>query len=328
MTSKNWDDLILPFQLDSADIRGRIVRLDRTLDAILAQHNYPETANTLLVEAVMITALIGQTIKLRWKLSLQIRGDGPIRLIATDYYSPDKKGAPARIRAYASVDKTAESKSKATAFEKLGKGMFAILIDQGSDMEPYKGITPLYGGSLAACAETYFAQSEQLPTRFNILTAQSRTAQSDTMKWRAGGIMLQHMPMASPLLAHDSKEQENSLLSAQDLLHDDAAENWNRANILLDSVEEVELVGPHITTPKLLLRLFNQEQPRIFTAQPIEFGCTCSADKVRFTMSIYNRKEIAYMTAANGMLTADCQFCGQHYELDPTSLGRDATETS
>ena len=99
-----WDDTILPFQLDRSDIRGRVARLDGVLDAVLAQHDYPPVIEALVAEAALLTALIGQTIKLRWKLSLQIRGDGPIRMIATDYYGPTKDGEPARLRAYASYE--------------------------------------------------------------------------------------------------------------------------------------------------------------------------------------------------------------------------------
>jgi redox-regulated HSP33 family molecular chaperone len=99
-----WDDTVLPFQLDRSDIRGRVVRLDGVLDRILAQHDYPKPIEALVAEAALLTALIGQTIKLRWKLSLQIRGEGPARLIATDYYAPTEDGQPARIRAYAGFD--------------------------------------------------------------------------------------------------------------------------------------------------------------------------------------------------------------------------------
>ena len=102
-----WDDTILPFQLDRADIRGRVGRLDAVLETILGQHDYPAPVAALVAEAALITALIGQTIKLRWKLSLQIRGDGPVRLIATDYFGPCEKGQPARMRAYAGFDAAA-----------------------------------------------------------------------------------------------------------------------------------------------------------------------------------------------------------------------------
>ena len=193
-----WDDTILPFQLDRSDIRGRVARLDGVLDTILGQHDYPPVIEALVAEAALLTALIGQTIDLRWKLSLQIRGDGPARLIATDYYGPAEPGAPARIRAYASFD-SERLDHAADPFSQVGKGFFAILIDQGKGTVPYQGITPLTveAGSLASCAETYFAQSEQLPTRFSLSFGKS-ILPGQAEGWRAGGVMLQHMPKASP----------------------------------------------------------------------------------------------------------------------------------
>jgi len=164
-----WDDTVLPFQLDNADIRGRVARLDGVLDRVLAQHDYPPLIEALVAEMCLLTALIGQTIKLRWKLSLQVRGDGPARLIATDYYGPGEDGSPARIRAYASYD-AERLDGDAVPFTQIGKGYFAILIDQGEGTEPYQGITPIAGNSLSACAETYFAQSEQLPTLIRVAT--------------------------------------------------------------------------------------------------------------------------------------------------------------
>ncbi|HHB80622.1 MAG TPA: Hsp33 family molecular chaperone HslO, partial [Aliiroseovarius sp.] len=157
-----WDDTILPFQLDHADIRGRAARLDTSLGKILAQHGYPPEIEALVAEAALLTALIGQTIKLRWKLSLQIRGDGPARLIATDYFAPEHEGAPARIRAWASFDAN-RLEPGAEPFAQIGKGYFAVLIDQGEGNTPYSGLTPIAGASLADCAAAYFAQSEQLP---------------------------------------------------------------------------------------------------------------------------------------------------------------------
>ena len=78
------DDTILPFRLERSGIRGRVARIDGTLDRILEQHRYPVAVSALVADAVMLTALIGQTVKLRWKFSIQIRGKGPVRLIATD----------------------------------------------------------------------------------------------------------------------------------------------------------------------------------------------------------------------------------------------------
>jgi molecular chaperone Hsp33 len=317
-----WDDTVLPFQLDTSDIRGRLARLDGVLDEVLAQHNYPPVVEAMVAEAALLTALIGQTIKLRWKLSLQIRGDGPLRLIATDYYGPSEDGEPAKLRAYASYDDEALDLD-ADPFAQIGKGFFAILIDQGDDMTPYQGITPLAGGSLAACAQTYFAQSEQLPTRFHLTYGRAQEPGA-AESWRAGGIMLQHMPKASPLMAQDGASGEKGLLQPEDILQDEAAENWQRVNILLDTVEEIEMIGPQVSPTDLLVRLFHEESPIAYDAQPIKFGCTCSEDKVRQSMSIYSTRDLAHMTTDEGTLTADCQFCGAHYVLDPTTLGFEA----
>ncbi len=317
-----WDDTILPFQLDNADVRGRVARLDGALGEILGQHNYPTPVAALVAEAVLLTAMIGQTIGLRWKLSLQIRGDGPIRLIATDYYAAVNDGEPAKIRAYASFDEDRLADEDGTPFENIGKGMFAVLIDQGAGMQPYQGITPLAGGSLAACAETYFAQSEQLPTKFSIAVGEASTP-GQKAGWRGGAVMLQHMPKASPY-AKDAPVSDDGLLAAQDLVDGDDAENWNRVSILLDTVEVTELVGPHVSPDTLLVRLFHEEAPRIFDAQAVKFGCTCGPEKVEQTMSIYSAKDIGHMTNDEGKVTADCQFCGAHYEFEPEALGKDA----
>ncbi len=317
-----WDDMILPFQLDRSDIRGRVARLDGVLDKVLAQHDYPTPIEALVAETALLTALIGQTIKLRWKLSLQVRGDGPARLIASDYYGPSKEGEPARIRAYASYD-AERLQDGGNPFDQIGKGYFAVLIDQGADMVPYQGITPIAGGSLATCAETYFAQSEQLPTRFALSYGRSQEP-GQPEGWRAGGVMLQHMPEASPFVATGDGSGDGGLLRARDIVDGLEEENWNRANILLDTVEDLELIGPSVQPTELLVRLFHEEEPRVFDAQPVQFGCTCSADRVRQSLSIYSAKDIATMTTDAGTVTADCQFCSAHYEFDPATLGFEA----
>ena len=318
-----WDDTVLPFQLDRSDIRGRVARLDTALDRILSQHAYPAPVEAMVAETGLLTALIGQSIKLRWKLSLQVRGDGPIRMIATDFLAPEVPGEPARIRAYASYD-AERLDPGADAFAQIGQGYFAILIDQGPDMTPYRGITPLAGGSLAACAEAYFAQSEQLPTRFTLGYGESRAPGQPSSR-RAGGVMLQLMPKAS-LSATGAATGEGGLLAPGDLVDGEEGENWTRANVLLDTVEVMELIGPHLAPTDLLLRLFHEEGPRVFDTQPVTFGCTCSADRVRTSLSIYSARDIATMTAEAGRVTADCQFCGAHYDFDPLTLGFEATK--
>ncbi len=320
-TKLAWDDTVLPFQLDNADVRGRVARLDGVLDGILEQHDYPAQVEALVAEMALLTALIGQAIKLRWKLSLQVQTKGAVRMIATDYYSPSEDGRAARIRAYASYD--AERLTDDAPFAQLGEGYFAILIDQGEGMQPYQGITPLDGGSLASCAEAYFAQSEQLPTRFSLSFGKS-TERGGEEHWRAGGVMLQHMPKASPFAASGEGTGEGGLLRPADLVEGNAEENWNRANILLDTVEDLELIGPSVPPTDLLVRLFHEEGPRVFDAQSVRFGCTCSEERVRQSLSIYSARDIEKMTTPEGRVTADCQFCSAHYDLDPLSVGFEA----
>ncbi|QBX36019.1 Hsp33 family molecular chaperone HslO [Paracoccus liaowanqingii] len=315
-----WDDTVLPFQLDRSAIRGRVVRLDGVLDHVLSRHDYPPAVSALVAEIALLTALIGPTVKLRWKLSLQVRGNGAIRTIAADYFAPEGEDKPARIRAWASFD--ADRLDARPPFEQIGDGYFAILIDQGPGSTPYQGITPLTGGTLSACAQTYFAQSEQLPTRFQLASGLSRVAGQPAL-WRAGGIMLQTLP-AQPVSPTEGGTGEDGLIAAADILQGVESEDWNRANILLDTVETLELIGPTVGPTDLLLRLFHEETPRVFDAHRVEFGCSCTADRVRDTLAIYSAKDIGHMTTPEGIVTADCQFCGAHYEFDPQSLGFEA----
>ena len=317
------DDAILPFRLGRSDMRGRVVRLSASLATILEQHRYPGPVSSLISEAALLTALIGQTINPGWKFSLQVRGDGPVRLIATDYFAPEQEGGTGELRAYAGFDRGDVVSFRGDAFGLLGKGVFGVTIDQGAHTKPYQGITPLSGGSLASCAETYFAQSEQLATRFAMIGAEAQEPGADA-SWRAAGIMIQQMPSQGGYIP-DAPSGEDGMMTA-----DDAAamggreEDWTRVNALLGTVEAHELIGPHLSPEDLLHRLFHEEHPSVFDAQAVAFGCTCSPDRVRSALYQYSAKDLTHMTDERGKLTADCQFCGAHYEFDPATLGFEA----
>ena len=136
-------------------------------------------------------------------------------------------------------------------------------------------------------------------------------------------MMLQHMPKASPS-ASEGGSGEGGLLQAADIMEGEDGENWNRANLLLDTAEEFELIGPSVAPTDLLYKLFHEETPRVFDMQAVRFGCTCSEARVRQSLSIYSANDIKKMTTDEGRVTADCQFCGAHYDLDPATLGFDA----
>ena len=186
-------DSLLAFQLDRKNIRGRIASVGPMLDDILKNHNYPNRISLLLAEVTLLTALIGEMIKLRWRLSLQIRGNGPVKLLATDYFAPNKKNASARLRAYADYDKGSDFSNENISSDLIGEGFFSLIIDQGTNMEPYKGITPIEKGDLARSAETYFFQSEQIFTLFS-LDINKNEKNDKKSSWSATGLMVQQMP--------------------------------------------------------------------------------------------------------------------------------------
>jgi molecular chaperone Hsp33 len=133
--------------------------------------------------------------------------------------------------------------------------------------------------------------------------------------------MVQHLPEASPLRAPETAGAGGLMTPAEVAAMADGEDDWRRINLLLDTIEPHELLGPIVTAETLLARLFHEEAPRVWPAQPVRFGCTCSAAKVEAAMAQYSARELGGMTNEAGVLTADCQFCGAHYEFDPATLG-------
>lgn len=331
-TPPDGSDTVLPFQLDRLDVRGRIARLDTAIDTILTQHDYPTPISGLLAEATLLTVLIGQTMKLRDRFSIQARGKGAVTLLATDYFAPRREGDPARIRAYAGYDKAAFAESGLEGLALLGEGVMGVTIDQGSGQQPYQGITPLSGETLAECMEIYFAQSEQIATRFAVTSAFA-SEPGRAPGWRAGGVVIQHMPKASPLMPGadaaapgDTPSGTDGLMSAEDVAAlGGVPDDWNTAALKLATVEAHELLGPHVAPDALLLRLFHEDAPRVYAPQAVAFGCTCDAGALRALLSRYDDDALADM-AENGHIIADCQFCGAHYSFALEDLAGKAGE--
>ncbi len=310
-----WDEQVLPFELRKPDCRGRIVRLDRTVNDILSQHHYPASVESLVSELVIVTALLGSMIEPKWKLSLQVQTDGPVRMIATDFLAPEDMAKPSMIRAYASFDET--RLTDASPFEQLGRGYFAVIIDQGKGSTPYKALAALEGDSIAEAAEAYFAASEQIATKLIVEHGETLIAGDET-RWRAAGVMVQHLPKSLKEAGGDpsdlAQQREHSRRGDED---------WSRVNILLDTVEHLELIGPFVSPPDLIWRLFHEEEAAVYDPLMVTFGCTCSEEKVRQSLSIYGPKDIEKMTTEAGVVTADCQFCNAHYELAPETVGKE-----
>src|SRR5919204_4226942 len=184
------DDAVLPYEVDALDVRGRLVRLGPALDEILTKHDYPAPVGKLLGEAIVLTTLLGTSLKFEGRFILQTRTDGPVSFLVVDFKSPD------RLRAYARFD-AARLKDGQSSGELLGKGHLAMTIDQGADMSRYQGLVALHGGNLEEAAHEYFLRSEQIPTRVRIAVGEEwRGGEAGKHRWRAGGMLLQFLPKA------------------------------------------------------------------------------------------------------------------------------------
>src|SRR5215467_4845559 len=174
------DDAVIPFEVDALDLRGRLTRLGPALDELLSKHNYPAPVGKLLGEAIVLTTLLGSSLKFEGRFILQTQTDGPVSFLIVDFQAPD------RLRAYARYDKR-RPKPGADSGSLLGKGHLAMTIDQGADMSRYQGLVALDGGGLEDAAHEYFRSSEQIPTRVRLAVGEEMSPGSGH-RWRAGGM--------------------------------------------------------------------------------------------------------------------------------------------
>src|SRR5579864_6623644 len=188
------DDMVLPFEVASLDLRGRLTRLGPGLDDLLAKHDYPPPVARLLGEAIVLTTLLGSALKFEGRFILQAQTDGPVSFLVVDYQAPD------RLRAYARFDAERLGDAKNTGADSgtlLGHGHLAMTIDQGPDMSRYQGLVALDGGSLEDAAHEYFLRSEQIPTRVRLAVGEEwRSSDGGKHRWRAGGLLMQFLPKA------------------------------------------------------------------------------------------------------------------------------------
>ena len=283
----NFLDSILPFQIDDKNLRGRFARIEKLASDTIRHHRFPDKVCKLLFEALLITVLIGEMIKIRWRLSLQIRGNESINLLATDYYAPKDQGKPANIRAYADYDKEATHLN-------LDTGLFAITIDQGKNMEPYQGITPIIEGSLSKSAENYFFQSEQIKTFFDLNISKKHSAKSGR-NWIASGFMLQALPDE-----HDKKYIDDK--------------SWN---ILKERITEQtkDSMSEEFDQYRFLDNIFQNSELKVFKETKIKFGCSCKRKTLLYTLSKYPKEQLEDMCDKKEKISANCQFCGRKFQF-------------
>ena len=312
------DDAVLPFAVNALDVRGRALQLGPVLDAMLSRHAYPDAVSKLLGEAIVLTALLGSSLKFDGKFILQTNTDGPVDMLVVDYRTDGGMRAYARFdaeRVAEAVDSDAASPEKL-----LGNGVLAMTIDQGSQMNRYQGLVPLEGESLEQVAHTYFRQSEQIPTRVRLAVAEFHKREDGAMRrsWRAGGLVVQFLPeapdrMKLPDLPGGDVPDETDV---PDHDEDDA---WVEAQSLVETIEDVELTDPDVPSERLLYRLFHERGVRVFAATPVLDQCSCSREKVAGILSGFSQEEIDE-SIENGEIAVTCEFCGKHYAFDPAEF--------
>ncbi|MCA3574842.1 MAG: Hsp33 family molecular chaperone [Aestuariivirga sp.] len=305
------EDLVLPFEIKPLGVRGRLVRLGAAVDDILHRHDYPPPVSALLAEAVALTAMLGAMLKFDGKFILQTKTDGPVDMIVADYVSPG------RIRGYARFD-AARVAGLGTADQPalLGNGYLAMTVDQGPDMERYQGIVPLHGEDLTAAAHGYFEKSEQIPTRIRLASGPLMTRGSRAESWRAGAIMVQHLPReggSSPLPSHSGDAPEGTDVAPAE--HDD----WVKARLLLDTVEDHELLDPRLSAEELLYRLYHEDGVTAYPATPLARYCSCSQEAITRMLARFPAEDQSDMVE-NGEIAVTCEFCSTLYRVSPGDL--------
>ena len=292
------DDLAAAFQIDGWPVRGRLVRMGDAVDAVLSAHDYPEAVAALLGEACALAALVGSSLKVEGRLIVQAQGDGPVRYVVADY---DTDGS---LRGFCRFDPEGVAQAS-TGFARpgaqtlLGQGVFIMTLDRGPDFERTQGVTPIEGESLSLCAEHYFQQSEQIPTRVKLAVG-SVTTDAGT-SWRAGGALIQ-------VVAGDDARG-----STEDV--------WERTQALFHTLADDELVDPTITPQTLLFRLFHEDGVRLEDAHALRAHCRCSHERIVGMLASFPASERADMAEPDGLIHVTCEYCAKVYAVSPEEVG-------
>lgn len=292
--SETLSNQVLSFVVPSRSARGRVVRLDGVLDDILAAHDYPPAIAHLLAEALVLAALIGSLLKDdQGQMTMQAQTEeGAVRLLVVDYRAGE-------LRGYADFDATrlVELGANPSLFALFGKGYLAITFDLAGDGGRYQGVVPLEGETLAEAVESYFAQSEQVPTLIRL--AVSRKGANCV----AGGLLVQHLP--------DGEEGRERL----HVRFDDP--EWEHIAVLSGSVRHDELLDCSLTLEEIVWRLFHEEtEVRIDVGTPLGKGCRCSVAHFESVVRRFPAQDQQEMRNDDGHIMVDCAFCSRVFQLE------------
>lgn len=287
-------DRTLAFTVAERNARGRVVRLGPVLDEILAAHSYPAPIRHLLAEALVLTALLGSLLKdAEGQLTMQAQTqDGVVDLLVCDYRAGE-------LRGYARFDRARldDLGPSPTLHALFGNGYLAVTFDLATSGQRYQGIVPLEGDTLAEACESYFVQSEQIPTLIRV------GVHSDAAGCVAGGMLIQHLPEG---------EEGRERLHVQ-LDHPE----WEHIQIMGGGISRQELVDPALDLETLVWRLFHEEREiRVERGPQVVKGCRCTGEYYRSVLARFGAEERQEMRNEEGLILVDCAFCSRVFEID------------
>lgn len=309
------DDLVLAFRMQKSRAQGRLVRLGSAVHEILRAHAYPDAVSELLAEALALAAMLGSLVRADGRLILQTKSDGPVGMLAVHYT------APGRLRGLATFDaarlgppqnRRDGRNARIGQGHLLGTGHLALTIDPGGSEVRSQGIVAISNHSLGQAAHTYFRQSEQIPTFVRLAVAR-HSVRGDGWHWRAGGLILQQLP-------EDAGTGED--LPPEDSLVGDHQEDWQRARMLAQTVEDHELLDPTLPPERLLYRLFAEEGVRTSPPIPLEAHCGCSRERVELLLKGFGAAELSDMREPDGGVSVTCEYCTSRYRFSPDEVAR------
>jgi len=290
-------DTLQRLVFEEIDARCISVRLDTVLDEILGDSHYPPVVAELLAQALAVVALLSSGIKFSGRISLQLRGDGPLSLLMADCTDDGGLRGIARLR-----DEAELPEDSAELFRQLAaSGTLTITLEPEHDGQRWQGIVPLEGDGLSGAIEAYFERSEQLATHLRLACDEQQVC----------ALMLQRLP----------DHGGSATVSDPD--------GWNRLEHLLRTLGPSELLDT--AGGELFDRLFHAEPRRLFPARALHFSCPCSRERVQDMLKSLGSAELADMAAEQETVEVRCQFCNQAYrfdQLDLRALGESPVEGS
>jgi len=297
------DDQISAVQIGKGEVRGRILRLGTSLDQVLGADRYPEAVAMLLGEAVMISALVASSLKFEGRFLVQAHGtnEGAVSLLAAECTTDGHMRAYARFDAASLERILAENTKQGARLDAktlTGGGSFAMTIDPGAGKDRYQGISAIEGATLADCAEHFFKQSEQIPTRIKLSVGRLQLP-GTAQEWRGGGIMAQRV--------------------AADAMRGDATEAWDMSKALLATVKDEELLDPDLGSERLLYRLFHEQGVRMDIPMDVLAKCSCSRERLLASIKTFEHAQREEMFK-DGKITASCEFCAADYVFTPQDV--------